>query len=335
MRNTLAAIVILASAIGTALPASPAGGGLVIDPCGNGAVDEGEDCDLGPNNGRPGTCCDACRFVDPGVVCRPAADDCDRADTCNGVVGVCPADAKKPFGSACTDDRNDCTDDVCNDNATCVHVPVEAGTSCDDELFCNGQLRCSTRGECEDLVPAPCPSDRCDEADDVCLLVTFTPTPTSTPSPESTPTPTPPPSATPTATLSDSPTATASPSPTITLTGAPTTTASPSPSATASGAPTATTSSSPTATISGAPTATTSSTPTATASGAPTGTPGFCAGDCNGDGAVAIDELILGVNIALGSQPVSACPGFDTDGDGTTRIDELILAVQNALAGCP
>jgi hypothetical protein len=350
MRRTLAAIG-LASALATALPASPVSGGLVIEMCGNGAVDPGEDCDLGPNNGRPGTCCDACRFVDPGVVCRPAADDCDRPDTCNGVVGVCPADAKKPFGSACTDDQNDCTDDVCTDSATCVHVPVEAGTSCDDELFCNGELRCSARGECEDLVPAPCPSDRCDEADDVCLLVTFTPTPTPTPSPESTPTPTTPPSATPTATLSDSPTATASPSSTVTVTGAPTDTASPSPSATASGvptattsstptatvsgAPTATTSSTPTATVSGAPTATTSSTPTATASGAPTGTPGLCAGDCNGDGAVTIDELILGINIALGSQPPSACPSFDTDSDGTLSIDELIFAVQNALAGCP
>lgn len=328
MRSTLAAMI-LASAIGTAALPSPAGGtsltefdaadvaGLVIDLCGNGVVDDGEECDLGAGNGQPTTCCDGCRLVQSDVVCRPAADDCDRAETCNGVVGVCPADAKKAFGSACSDDQNECTDDVCTDSAICVHLPRD-GATCGDELFCNGELRCSARGECEDLMPAPCPPDRCDEASDVCLLVTFTPTHTSTPTPESTSTPTAPPSATATATVSDSPTFTASPSPTDTRTGAPTATASPSP----------------TATVSGAPTATISATPTATASGAPTGTPGPCAGDCDGDGTVAINELVLGVNIALGSEAVPACAPFDTDGDGSVSIDELIAGVNNALAGC-
>ena len=30
-----------------------------------------------------------------------------------------------------------------------------------------------------------------------------------------------------------------------------------------------------------------------------------CLGDCNGDGVVTIDELVLGVDIALGDQPIS------------------------------
>ncbi|MBX3028479.1 hypothetical protein KF840_26595 [bacterium] len=59
-----------------------------------------------------------------------------------------------------------------------------------------------------------------------------------------------------------------------------------------------------------------------------------CAGDCNGDGTVAINELITGVNIALGSSPVSACPSFDGNGDGTVAINELIAAVNNALGSC-
>jgi cysteine-rich repeat protein len=59
-----------------------------------------------------------------------------------------------------------------------------------------------------------------------------------------------------------------------------------------------------------------------------------CAGDCNGDGTVAINELIIGVNIALGSAPVSNCPSFDVSGDGTVAINELITAVNNALNGC-
>jgi hypothetical protein len=60
-----------------------------------------------------------------------------------------------------------------------------------------------------------------------------------------------------------------------------------------------------------------------------------CAGDCNGDGEVTINELIVGVNIALGSAEVSACPAFDRDADGTVAINELIAAVNAALSGCP
>ena len=60
-----------------------------------------------------------------------------------------------------------------------------------------------------------------------------------------------------------------------------------------------------------------------------------CVGDCNGNGAVAINELIVGVNIALGSTPLSSCPAFDANGDGMVGINELIAAVNNALNGCP
>ena len=60
-----------------------------------------------------------------------------------------------------------------------------------------------------------------------------------------------------------------------------------------------------------------------------------CVGDCNGDGMVAINELILGVNIALGSRPIADCPAFDCQGNGMVGINCLIQAVNNALDGCP
>ncbi len=60
-----------------------------------------------------------------------------------------------------------------------------------------------------------------------------------------------------------------------------------------------------------------------------------CTGDCNGDNEVAINELITGVNIALGNSDVSACPEFDVNDDGEVTINELIAAVNNALNGCP
>jgi len=50
---------------------------------------------------------------------------------------------------------------------------------------------------------------------------------------------------------------------------------------------------------------------------------------------VVINELIIGVSIALGSQPLDRCPAFDASGNGIVEINELILAVNNALSGCP
>jgi hypothetical protein len=61
----------------------------------------------------------------------------------------------------------------------------------------------------------------------------------------------------------------------------------------------------------------------------------ICAGDCNGDTRVGIEELVRGVGIALGSTAVDVCPAFDRDGDAMVSIAELIAAVGAALNGCP
>lgn len=70
---------------------------------------------------------------------------------------------------------------------------------------------------------------------------------------------------------------------------------------------------------------------TATAFGVPAG----CVGDCNGNGEVTIDEIIKGVNIALGSLALDQCPSFDANGDDVVTVNELIQGVNNALNGCP
>jgi hypothetical protein len=56
-------------------------------------------------------------------------------------------------------------------------------------------------------------------------------------------------------------------------------------------------------------------------------------GDCNGDGRVRINELVLAVNIALGLEPMSACQAIDADRDGRPAVDELVRAVRNGLGG--
>lgn len=64
------------------------------------------------------------------------------------------------------------------------------------------------------------------------------------------------------------------------------------------------------------------------------GAPG-CGGDCDGGGAVTIEELILAVRIALGEATLDGCAAIDADSSGSVSIDELIAAVNSALAGCP
>jgi hypothetical protein len=76
-------------------------------------------------------------------------------------------------------------------------------------------------------------------------------------------------------------------------------------------------------------------TPTPTVTGGPTLPPSGCVGDCNGDGEVGINELILGVGISLGSQAVGACASFDCQGTGMVPINCLIQGVGNSLEGCP
>src|SRR5262249_38145413 len=91
------------------------------------------------------------------------------------------------------------------------------------------------------------------------------------------------------------------------------------------------------ATPGGTPTATP---PGGTAAAAPAGTgsatvgPGACVGDCNGDHQVAVNEMVTGVNIALGSAPISQCPSFDTNGNGMVEVNELISGVNALLNGC-
>lgn len=84
------------------------------------------------------------------------------------------------------------------------------------------------------------------------------------------------------------------------------------------------------------PTATPSPTATTLPSSSGTPTPaGLCTGDCDHDGRVTVDELVRGVNQALGRAELSTCAAFDANDDGNIRIDELVKGVNHALIGCP
>jgi len=60
-----------------------------------------------------------------------------------------------------------------------------------------------------------------------------------------------------------------------------------------------------------------------------------CPGDCEADGSVTVDDLLLGVNIALELQPLSRCTRFDSNDDGAVAVEDMIAATLVALNGCP
>jgi hypothetical protein len=75
-------------------------------------------------------------------------------------------------------------------------------------------------------------------------------------------------------------------------------------------------------------------TPTATPTPTPTPVLATCPGDCNGDARVTVEEILIGVNIALQTRPVADCLPLDVNDDGMVTVDELLGAVNLAMAGC-
>lgn len=62
----------------------------------------------------------------------------------------------------------------------------------------------------------------------------------------------------------------------------------------------------------------------------------MCVGDCNGDGMVTVDEILVMVNIALdpNNNPITLCAAGDSDHSNTITVDEILAAVNNALSEC-
>jgi hypothetical protein len=145
---------------------------------------------------------------------------------------------------------------------------------------------------------------------------TFTTTATATPTGSASTTPS-------ITTTTTTPTGMATPTPTQTRTG----TANPS------GTPTPTSNTTPSSSPTGTPAPTSTLTPSETPTLTPS--PPRCVGDCNHDGVVTVDEILMLVDFALQEASPSACPVSDEDGNQQITIDEILKAVYNALNGCP
>jgi hypothetical protein len=126
-----------------------------------------------------------------------------------------------------------------------------------------------------------------------------------------------------------SPTVTPTPTDTPDVTDTPTASATPTPTDTP--APTEAVTETPAET----PTVTETPPPTDTATLTPSPSPTpRCPGDCNGDGSVAIDEIVLAVAIASSGGSTAPCPAVDANADERITVDELTRAVNSALHGC-
>ncbi|XP_012583526.1 PREDICTED: disintegrin and metalloproteinase domain-containing protein 33 [Condylura cristata] len=118
---------------GACLANTPASG-LLRPParCGNGFVEEGEQCDCGAGQQCPdpccfahncslragvqctqGDCCARCLLKPAGTPCRVAAGDCDLPEFCTGTSPYCPPDIYLLDGSPCADGRGNCWDGAC------------------------------------------------------------------------------------------------------------------------------------------------------------------------------------------------------------------------------
>ncbi|KAL7885618.1 hypothetical protein AOLI_G00059130 [Acnodon oligacanthus] len=100
--------------------------------CGNGYLEEGEECDCGEveecsspccnaNNCTlkagaecaHGVCCENCKLKSPGVLCRPHSGSCDLPEYCDGKSESCPANFYLMDGSSCAHGKAYCYTGMC------------------------------------------------------------------------------------------------------------------------------------------------------------------------------------------------------------------------------
>jgi Dictyostelium (slime mold) repeat len=135
--------------------------------CGDGIVEDGEECDLGAGlNGTNGACCTAdCRARAVGVVCREPESPCHEPAFCTPD-GQCPPNPASTEGTVCHD-GDPCTElGVCRDGSCQPGIKV-----CDFKAMARGSR---ILVDCLTLSP-PCRGgrQRCGVSRGVCTAVGF------------------------------------------------------------------------------------------------------------------------------------------------------------------
>ncbi|XP_074141524.1 LOW QUALITY PROTEIN: disintegrin and metalloproteinase domain-containing protein 28 [Sminthopsis crassicaudata] len=100
--------------------------------CGNLLIESGEECDCGSPEECTNVCCDAvtckikpnfkcafgeccenCQMKKAGTLCRPAKDECDLPEMCDGKSGSCPKDRFRVNGFPCQNGQGYCRMGTC------------------------------------------------------------------------------------------------------------------------------------------------------------------------------------------------------------------------------
>lgn len=131
---------------------------ITAGECGNGIVEDGEDCDCGGVQGcgsdaccDPTTCkfttrsvcddandscCTNCQFAPSTKVCRTSTDPaCDSQETCTGNSSACPKDVTAPNGQDCGNGRS-CASGSCTSRDLQCQQAVNGSTGACDDSSC-------------------------------------------------------------------------------------------------------------------------------------------------------------------------------------------------------
>ena len=136
---------------------------LVGGQCGNGIVEDGEDCDCGGADGCNGNtccnpttckftsgsvcddanegCCRKCQFASAGTVCRASTGECDPQETCPGNNATCPQDSVAKDGSSCgqKSQKLQCASGQCTSRDLQCKTLMGSYTTGNDTYACNSQ----------------------------------------------------------------------------------------------------------------------------------------------------------------------------------------------------
>ncbi|XP_007178480.1 disintegrin and metalloproteinase domain-containing protein 2 [Balaenoptera acutorostrata] len=139
--------------------------------CGNGEVEEGEQCDCGNQEAcaalpdsccnqatcrlnvgsacATGPCCDACAFIAKGQVCRVSTDECDLSEYCNGTSAACQEDLYVQDGHPCAENQWVCVNGRCmNGIKQCSEIFGEGSGFGTQECFDQLNSKTDPSGNC-------------------------------------------------------------------------------------------------------------------------------------------------------------------------------------------
>ncbi|KAM4027097.1 disintegrin and metalloproteinase domain-containing protein 22 isoform 3-T3 [Anomaloglossus baeobatrachus] len=143
----------------------------LLDPpeCGNGFVEAGEECDCGTvaecaaeggeccrkcmltegSQCSDGLCCSTCKFIQKGLFCRDAVNDCDIPEMCTGNSSQCPSNIHKLDGYPCESREGLCSGGICKTrDRQCKYIwgdhTAAADRFCYDKLNIEG----TEKGNC-------------------------------------------------------------------------------------------------------------------------------------------------------------------------------------------